>query len=110
MQLLDPLKLFRDQFANLCNAIEASPLRIANELLANELISPNIQRNVASMTGTSYDKASIIVGEMWRKLGAAKSQDSFLRRICEFLLLQADKTLRDIGDSMIRSPSHQRID
>ena len=94
--------MFRKQSAKLCKAIEANPLRIANELNADGLIAPNIRKDIKSMSGTAYDKADAIVGELQRQLEADSNQVQFLVKICNFLLAQADKPLKDIGNEMMK--------
>ena len=94
--------MFQKQFAKLCKAIEANPLRIANELNADGLIAPNIRKDIKSMSGTAYDKADAIVEELQRQLEANSNQVQFLVKICNFLITQADKPLRDIGNEMMK--------
>lgn len=94
--------MFRKQSAKLCKAIEANPLRIANELNADELIAPNIKKDIKSMNGTAYDKADAIVEELQRQLEADSNQVQFLVKICSFLKMQADNPLKDIGNEMMK--------
>lgn len=105
----DPSEIFRTHSANLCDAIEADPLRIVNRLNAAKLIAPNIQKDVKSMSGTSYDKADKIVEEIQRQLDANNSPVEFLTKICEFLQQQTDSILIDIGNKMMTQLQHQSL-
>ena len=102
MCLPGPSQIFREQLSKLCEAIEADPLRIANKLIANGLIAPNISKNIKSMSGTAYDKADAIVEELQRQLEADSNQVQFLVKISNFLIAQADKPLKDIGNKMMK--------
>ena len=53
------------------------------------------------MTGTDYQKASIIVLEIKRKLDLDDDPVQYLKDICKFLEKQEDKTLKDIGNRMM---------
>ena len=77
-------------------------MRIANKLNADGLIAPNIRKNIKSMSGTAYDKADAVVEELQRQLEADSNQVQFLVKICSFLIAQADKPLKDIGNEMIK--------
>ena len=98
---VDLSDIFRTHSADLCKAIEAGPLRIANELNADNLIAPNILSDVRSMSGNNFDKADKIVGEMDRQLNANSDPVEFLNKICELLQQQTDSTLKDIGIKMM---------
>ena len=56
------------------------------------------------MSGTAYDKADAIVEELQRQLEALadSNQVQFLVKICSFLIAQADKPLKDIGNEMMK--------
>lgn len=97
----NPSGIFRKQFDKLCDAIEADPLCVANRLNADRLIGPNIRNDVTSMTGTAYEKANKIVGEIQNRLDADNNPVQLLLKICYFLQKQGDKILVDIGDKMM---------
>ena len=93
------------QSANLCDAIEADPLRVANRLNACRLIAPSIKKDIKSMSGTAYDKADAIVEELQRQIDADSNPVEFLRKISSFLKKQTDKTLKEIGDEIMNQLS-----
>lgn len=51
------------------------------------------------MTGTAYEKANKIVGEIQRQLENNDNPVQFLTNVCDFLLKQ-DNTLKAIGTKM----------
>ena len=93
------------QSAKLCEAIEADPLRVANELNADELIGSNVRKNIKGMTGTSYDKADTIVEELRRQIEADSNPIQLLKKISSFLQNQSDKTLNKIGNEIFKQLS-----
>ena len=93
-------EIFQSQFAYLCDAVEANPLRIVNKLISAGLIAPYIRNDVTTMTGTAYDRANRIVAEIQRLLDADDYPDKFLGKICDFLRKRTDKTLKIIGGKM----------
>lgn len=58
---------------------------IVKRLYSEDLMSQHLYRDVNSMYGTSYEKASIIVGEMQRQLEAHSNPVQLLRMISEIL-------------------------
>lgn len=58
---------------------------IAQRLYSKDLMSRHVYSDVKSMYGTSYEKASIIVGEMERQLEAHSNPVQLLRMISEIL-------------------------
>ena len=59
-----------------------------------------MQKDVTSMTGTAYEKANKIVGEIQRQLENNDNPVQFLTNICEFLISQENETLKAIGAEM----------
>lgn len=95
------MQIFRNHSSDLCDAIEADPLRIVNQLNANDLIAPTVQRDIKSMSSNNYDKADKIVEEIRRQLKANSSPADYLMKICLFLQKQSDNVLRVIGSKMM---------
>ena len=101
--MYNSLDIFEAQFADLCDAIEADPLRIVNKLISAGLLSQTVRNDVTSMTGTAYEKANKIVIELQRQLNADDNPAEFLKKISEFLESQSDRTLKKIGDKLKNS-------
>ena len=95
-----PSEIFQVHSASLCNAIEADPLRIVNTLIAKKLLASHVRKDVTSMYGTAYDKASKIVEKLQRKLDIDEKSYHILTQICDVLQEQEDKPLSNIGDKM----------
>ena len=93
----EPTEIFLDYYADICDAIEVNPLRIAIRLLTARLISSNFKEDVQSMNGDAYDKADKIVNELQRQV--KEKGIEFLKAICDFLLNQ-NHLLKDIGIRM----------
>ena len=79
----NPFKIFQTHSSKLCDAFEADPLRIVNGLIADDLISSNLRKDISSMSGKSYDKASNIIDEIQRHLqyDDCKSAQSFTKTL-----------------------------
>ena len=92
------------QSAKLCEAIEADPLRVANGLNADELIGPNVRKNIKG-SGSLYDKADTIVEELQRQIEADSNPIQLLKKISSFLQNQSDKTLNKIGNEIFKQLS-----
>lgn len=98
MIICDPSEIFQVHSAKLCDGFEANPLRSVNNLTAERLLPPHVKKDVGSMSGvTPYQKASKIVEELERQLEADSNPAEFLGKICNFLIKQTYKTLKDIG-------------
>ena len=93
----EPSEIFREYFADICDAIEVKPLPIVNRLYAARLISFDFKKDVQSMSGDNYDKADKVVNELQQQI--QEKGIVFLNDICDFLLNQ-NHTLKDIGVKM----------
>ena len=49
----NPIKIFQIHSSKLCDAFEADPLCFVNGLIANDLISSNVRKDISSMSGRS---------------------------------------------------------
>ena len=94
---IDPLEIFLEYFADVCEAIQVKPMFIVNRLVAAKLISLNVKKDVHSMSGDDYDKADKAVTELQQQV-QEKGID-FLKALCDFLLKQ-NQELKDIGTRM----------
>ena len=98
----NPFKIFQTHSSKLCDAFEADPLRIVNGLIADELISSNLRKDISSMSGRSYDKASNIIDEIQRQLQYDDGKSTqYLQKLCDFLQKQGDQILKDIGGKIM---------
>ena len=98
LSLSDPSKIFEVHAADLCDVIVANPHHIVNRLVAASLVTPATKKDVRSTTDV-YDKADIIVEKLQRQVDEHGVE--LLKKICDFLLEQTDKTLKDIGTKMM---------
>ena len=60
----------------------------------------NIKKDVKNTTDV-YDKADKIVEMLQELIDDAEHPIELLKKICDFLLEQTDKTLKDIGTKMM---------
>ena len=97
----DASKIFRVHSADLCDIIvDANPHRIVNKLVAAGLLPQDIAEDVKSTTDV-YDKADKIMGKLRRQITDDEHPIELLKKICDFLLEQTDKTLKEIGTKMM---------
>ena len=69
---------------------------------ADELISSNLRKDISSMSGRSYDKASYIIDEIQRQLQYDNGKSTqYLQNLCDFLQNQGDQILKDIGSKIM---------
>ena len=94
---IDPSEIFREYFADICDAIEVKPLSFVNQLYSAKLILLNFKKDVESMSGEAYDKANKIVNELQRQV--EEKGIEFLKATCDSLLKQNNE-LKDIGMKM----------
>ena len=73
---------------------------MVNRLVSAELLPQDISEDVKSTTDI-YDKADKIVVKLQRLIDDDEHPIELLRKICDFLLEQTDKTLKDIGTKMM---------
>ena len=73
---------------------------MVNRLVSADLLPPDISEDVKS-TALEYDKADKIVVKLQRLIDDDEHPIELLRKICDFLLEQTDKTLKDIGTKMM---------
>ena len=74
---------------------------MVNRLVSADLLPPDIAEDVKN-TAAVYDKADIIVGKLQRQIDDNEQPIELLQKICDFLLEQTDKTLKEIGTKMIK--------
>ena len=72
---------------------------MVNRLVSADLLPPDISEDVKSIA-FEYDKADKIVVKLQRLIDDDEHPIELLRKICDFLLEQTDKTLKDIGTKM----------
>ena len=97
----DASKIFRVHFADLCDIfVDANPHRMVNKLVSADLLSTSVKEIIQSTTDV-YDKADKIVDKLQRQIDDDKNPIELLRKICDFLLRQTDKTLKEIGAKMM---------
>ena len=80
--------------------MDANPHRIFNRLVSADLLPQDIAEDVKSTTDV-YEKADKIVERLQRQIDDDEHSIELLKKICDFLLEQTDKTLKDIGTKMI---------
>ena len=80
--------------------MDANPHRIVNSLVSADLLPRDIAEDVKSITDV-YAKVDKIVGKLQRQINDDEHPIELLKRICDFLLEQSDKTLKDIGTKMM---------
>ena len=73
---------------------------MVNRLVSADLLSQDISEVVKSTTDI-YDKADKIVGTLQRLIDNDEHPIELLKKICDFLLEQTDKTLKEIGTKMM---------
>ena len=99
-------KIFQIHSADLCDAIEADPLRIVNRLTSFQLIAPNIKKDITNMNGGAYEKANKIVLSIEKHLKASSDPVEYMQKFCDFLQNKVeDGILNNIGAKM-RSDLH----
>ena len=99
LSLSDPSQIFRVHADDLCDIIAGcNRHRIVNKLVSASLVTPATKEDVKS-THDVYDKADIIVEKLQRQVDEHGVE--LLKKICDFLLEQTDKTLKDIGTRMM---------
>ena len=72
---------------------------MVNRLVSAELLPQDIAEDVKN-TADVYDKADKIVGKLQRQIDDNEQPIELLQKICDFLLEQTDKTLKEIGTKM----------
>ena len=73
---------------------------MVNKLVSADLLSQDIS-DVVKNTTNVYDKADKIVGILQRLIDDDEHPIELLKKICDFLLEQTDKTLKEIGTKMM---------
>ena len=73
---------------------------MVNRLVSAELLPQDISEDVKSTTDI-YDKADKIVVKLQRLIDDDEHPIELLRKICDFLLEQTDKTLKEMGTKMM---------
>ena len=97
----DASKIFRIHSADLCDIIvDANPHRMVNRLVSADLLPQDMKEDVRSTTDV-YDKADKIVEKLQRMIDDNKNPIELLKKICDFLSEQNDKTLKEIGAKMM---------
>ena len=97
----DTSKIFLVHSADLCDIfVDANPHRMVNRLVAADLLPTCAKEDVKSTTDV-YDKADKIVEKLQRQIDDDEHPIELLKKICDFLLEQTDKTLKDIGTKMM---------
>ena len=80
--------------------MDANPHRIVNKLVSADLLPTCAKEDVKSTTDV-YDKADNIVENLQRQIDDDEHPIELLKKICDFLLEQTDKTLKEIGTKMM---------
>ena len=80
--------------------VVANPLRMANHLVSADLLPSCIKKDVRSINDT-YERADKVVDELQSQIDNDEHPIELLKKICNFLLEQTDKTLKDIGTEMM---------
>ena len=80
--------------------MDANPHRMVNKLVSADLLPQDIAEDVKSTTD-AYDTADKVVGKLQRLIDDDEHPIELLKKICDFLLEQTDKTLKEIGTKMI---------
>ena len=93
----EPLEIFQEYFAGICEAIELKPLFFVNRLFSAKLISFDFKADVESLGSDAYDKANKTVNDLQRQV--KEKGIECLNAICDFLLSQ-NQALKDIGIGM----------
>ena len=73
---------------------------MVNRLVSADLLPSHIKEDVKS-TSDQYDKADKIVEKLQRLIDDDEHPTELLMKICNFLLEQIDKTLKEIGAKMM---------
>ena len=79
--------------------MDANPHRIVNRLVSADLLPQDIAEDVKSTTDV-YEKTDKIVERLQSQIEDDEHPIELLN-ICDFLLEQTDKTLKDIGTKMM---------
>ena len=97
----DASKIFQVHSADLCDIfVDANPHHMVNRLVAADLLPTCAKEDVKSTTDV-YDKADKIVEKLQRLIDDDKNPFELLKKICDCLLEQTDKTLKDIGTKIM---------
>ena len=80
--------------------MDANPHRIVNRLISAGLLPQDIAEDVKSTTDV-YDKGDKIVWRLQTLIDDDEHPIDLLKKICDFLLEQTDKTLKEIGTKMM---------
>ena len=80
--------------------MDANPHRIVNRLACADLLPTSAKEEVKSIPD-KYDKADKIVEKLQGQIDDDEHPNELLKKICDFLLEQTDKTLKDIGTKMM---------
>ena len=73
---------------------------MVNQLVSAKLLPSHIKEDVKSTTDL-YDKADKIVENLQRLIDDDEHPIELLKKICDFLLEQTDKTLKEMGTKMM---------
>ena len=73
---------------------------MVNRLVSAELLPPDISEVVKNTTDV-YDKADKIVVKLQSLINDDEHPIELLKKICNFLLEETDKTLKEMGTKMI---------
>ena len=97
----DALKIFRVHSADLCDIIvDSNPHHMVNRLVSADLLPREIKEDVKNTTDV-YDKADKIVEKLQRMIDDNEDLIELLKKTCDFLSKQNDKTLKEIGAKMM---------
>ena len=97
----DASKIFRVHSADLCDIIvDSNPHRMVNRLVSADLLPQDIKEDVKNTTDV-YDKADKIVEKLQRMIDDNEDLIELLKKTCDFLSKQNDKTLKEIGAKMM---------
>ena len=73
---------------------------MVNRLVSAELLPPDISEVVKNTTD-AYDKADKIVVKLQSLINNDEHPIELLKKICNFLLEETDKTLKEMGTKMM---------
>ena len=80
--------------------MNANPHRMVNKLVSANLLPSCIKKDVKSINDI-YEKADKIVDELQSQIDDDEHPIELLKKICDFLLEQTDKTLKEIGTKIM---------
>ena len=80
--------------------MDANPHRMVNRLVSADLLPQDMKEDVRNTTDV-YDKADKIVEKLQTMIDDNENPPSLLKKTCDFLSKQNDKTLKEIGAKML---------